>query len=78
MIVDIRVIPNAKRNEVLAASGRLKVYLTAPPIGGEANKALKEILADYFKVRKSSIRIIQGERARNKTVEIEESEGKIV
>ncbi|MEO0130396.1 MAG: DUF167 domain-containing protein, partial [candidate division WOR-3 bacterium] len=51
-IIKIRVIPNAKKNEVVKEENRLKVYLTAPPIEGKANKALIEILAEYFNVKK--------------------------
>jgi uncharacterized protein (TIGR00251 family) len=65
------VIPNAKRNMVLEEEGRLKVYLTVPPAEGRANKALIELLADHFQVKKSSIRIVKGERARDKVVQIE-------
>ncbi|MFA4835076.1 MAG: DUF167 domain-containing protein [Dehalococcoidia bacterium] len=67
----IRVIPNARKNRVLEEEGQLKVYLTAPPAEGKANKALIELLADHFKVKKSSVRIVKGEKSRNKVVEIE-------
>jgi uncharacterized protein (TIGR00251 family) len=69
--LQVRVIPNAKRNMVLEEEGRLKVYLTVPPAEGRANKALIELLADHFQVKKSSIRIVKGERARDKVVQIE-------
>ncbi len=47
-----------------------KVYLTAPPVEGKANKLLLELLAKYFNLKKSQIRIIKGGRTRDKVVQI--------
>jgi len=69
-VLNIRVIPNARQNRVLDEEGQLKVHITAPPVGGKANKALIELLADYCKVKKSSIKIVKGEKSRDKVVEI--------
>jgi uncharacterized protein (TIGR00251 family) len=66
----IRVIPKAKQNKVVVEEDRLKVYLTAPAIEGRANEALIKILADHLKVRKSEIRIIRGEKSRDKLIQI--------
>ena len=35
-----------------------KVWLTAKPIDGEANKALIEDLAEYFKIAKRNVEIV--------------------
>ncbi len=72
MLVNIKVIPKAKKIHIKQEAGRLKVYLTAPAIEGKANSALIEILADYFKVKKSSVSIIRGEKSREKVVSIGE------
>lgn len=69
-ILKIRVVPNAKQNRVLEEGGQLKVYLTVPPIEGRANKALVDFLSDHFHVKKSSVRIVKGEKFRDKVVEI--------
>ncbi len=66
----IRVIPKAKQNKVVVEEDRLKVYLTAPAIEGRANEALIKILAAHFQVRKGDIRIVKGEKSRDKIVEI--------
>ncbi|MBU4056326.1 DUF167 domain-containing protein [Patescibacteria group bacterium] len=74
--------PHAKENkvekqQVLALGGidafngnSYKVYVTAPPEDSKANKKVIELLADYFKVAKSQVKIIKGEVSRNKIVEI--------
>ncbi len=69
-IVEIKVITNARKNEVIQEGDILKVRVTAPPIEGRANQAVIELLADYFAVTKSTVRIIKGEKSKNKVVEI--------
>jgi hypothetical protein len=76
MKISVKVIPNAKQNEVvddafdLLGARILKVKVNQPPEDGKANKAVIELLAEYFKVRKSAISIIAGETSRNKIIEI--------
>jgi len=55
---------NRKQGEVW------KVYLTAPPVEGKANRALIEFLADTLKVKRSQISIIKGLKSRDKIVKI--------
>ena len=72
MIIRVRVIPNAHENDIVGRIGstvRLKV--AAPAIDGEANKELCRFLADFFEVRPRMVKIVRGERGREKTVEIE-------
>lgn len=64
------VSPSANRGESSYAES-YKVYVTAPPEDGKANKKVIEVLSEYFKVAKSQVRIIKGEISRNKIVEIE-------
>lgn len=70
-IVNIKVVPNAKKNEVIQEVDHLKIKVNAPPVEGKANKVLIEVLAEYFNVKKSAIRIIKGEKSRDKVVMIE-------
>jgi len=70
-LIEIKVIPKASRNLVKEETGRLKVYLTAAPEKNKANKALIDILASYYNVKKSRIRIVKGEHSQNKLAEIE-------
>jgi len=68
--INIRVIPRAGRNEIKQEASMLKVYLTAPPVEGKANKLLLKLLAKHFGLKKSQLRIVKGERTRDKVIQI--------
>ena len=70
MKVIVFVIPNAKKAKIEKENDRLVVHVDAPAVGGKANKRLIELLADFFKVKKSSVRILRGEKSREKLIEI--------
>ena len=71
MRIYVKVIPRSSKNLVEKISeGEYKVKLTAPPVDGEANKMLIEILAEHFDVPKSLVSIIGGKSTRKKLVEI--------
>lgn len=71
MIIDVKVIPRSKKTNVKQEPDRLKVYLTAPAIEGKANSLLIEVLADFFKVKKSAVSIIKGNKSREKVVSVD-------
>ncbi len=70
MRYNVKVITQAKKNLVKEEGDSLKVYLTVPAIEGKANKALVEILADFFKVKKRQVEITKGLKSHNKTITI--------
>lgn len=70
MKIDVKVIPNARKERVVDDGGFFKVYVTAPALDGKANKALIELLAGHFKVKKGNVMVIRGEKSREKVVEI--------
>lgn len=71
VLLSVRVQPKASRNAVvLEADGRVRVALTAPPVDGEANEALREFLAKSLGVPKRAVSLVRGERSREKTVAI--------
>jgi len=71
VILNIRVIPKASRNLIKKENDSLKAYLTQPAHHGLANKQLIELLARHLKVKKYQIKIIKGEKSRNKVIEID-------
>ena len=50
----------------------LKVYLTAVPVDGKANKELIKLLAKELNISKSRINIIRGEKNKEKIIEIDD------
>jgi uncharacterized protein (TIGR00251 family) len=71
--ISVTVKPNAKSTAVRKLTEtEYRVTLHAPAQDGKANRALIELLADYFRVPKSAITIVRGEFARNKLVKIDE------
>ena len=70
MKINIKVIPNAKKNKIVEEPGRLKVYVSSPAVDGKANGSVIEALAGHFGVKKKNITIVAGEKNREKIVEI--------
>ena len=66
--ISIRVVPNAKKSEVIVGEV-LRVRVKAPAIEGKANKELISVLSKHFKINKSKIRIVKGDKSRDKLVE---------
>ncbi len=73
-IVQIKISPNASKNEIIKDDTGIKIKLTAQPIEGKANKALIEFLSKQFKIPKTSISIIKGETSKDKTLLIKVSD----
>ena len=72
MLLEILVQPRASRAKIGPMhDGRLKVAVTAPPVDGEANAAVIELLAKELGIAKRAIAIVAGESGRRKTVRIE-------
>jgi uncharacterized protein (TIGR00251 family) len=70
--IKIKVYPKSAQSGISGIAGDvLKIKVNAPPVGGEANKELIEILSDTLRLKKTSIKIIKGHTSRNKIVEIE-------
>ena len=74
MELEVKVTPSAQKNTIHKNQDGtgLKVYLTAPALDGKANKALIEVLAEYYQVRKSQIEIIKGLKSRHKIIIIKD------
>jgi hypothetical protein len=71
MILEVRVVPQAKRNLIKKENNLLKVYLTKPAHNGQANAQLIEFLSKQLKIKKYQVRIIKGETSRQKLIEID-------
>jgi uncharacterized protein len=74
--LQIQAQPGARSTRVVGAHGvgadaRLKISLTAPPVDGKANAALRAFLADAFGVAQRNVLLLRGESGRKKVVRIE-------
>ena len=68
ILVNIKIVPNSSKNDIVLEEEFVKVKITAQPIEGKANKALVEFLSKKFKIPKTSIEIVKGETTKEKTL----------
>ena len=67
----LRIVPNAKRDEVTGEHGNaVKIKIAAPALEGKANDAVLEFLAEKLGLHRRDITLIAGEKSRDKLVEI--------
>ena len=69
VLIRVRLQPRSSRNQVEGIhQGSVKIRLTAPPVEGEANRALIEFLSGITGLRKSAFTISSGHKSRDKAV----------
>ncbi len=72
MQLRVLAVPNARTSEVVGweddpRAGRvLRVKVTAPPVEGKANAALREVLAAHFGIPRSKVVLEKGDGSRIK------------
>lgn len=72
MRVNVIVHPNSKKPRVEKdVLGQINAYVGSPPAKGKANKAVIEALSQYFRVKKSAVRLVFGQKSKLKLFEIE-------
>jgi uncharacterized protein (TIGR00251 family) len=70
MKILIKVAPNSRVEEIISNKDKFLVRVKEPAKEGKANKAVIRLLAKYFKVPQSSIRVVSGLGSKNKIIEI--------
>jgi len=69
LFLKVRLSPKSSSDKVLGLMGdRLKISIAAPPVDGQANAHLKKFLAKQFRLAKSSVTIVSGEKTKDKTI----------
>ena len=69
--LQVRVRPRARANKVEVSDlGEVRVYVTAAPEGGKANRAVIAAMAEAADVPKSRITLVRGRTSRDKVLEI--------
>ena len=70
-ILQVHVVPNARSDDVVGEhGGAVKIKLRAQPIEGKANAALLGFLAGQLKLPRKGIVLKNGEKSRDKTIQI--------
>lgn len=69
MIIYVKVFPKSGREEIVKISeNTYKVYLKKPALDNKANIELLKLLKKHFN---TSVKIIKGEKSRDKIIEIQ-------
>lgn len=71
MQINVKVITRSKVNKVEKENNIYIVKTSAVPESGKANLMAQKLLADYFSVGKSKVRILKGEKCKNKIFLVE-------
>jgi uncharacterized protein YggU (UPF0235/DUF167 family) len=69
MLLDVKVITNAKKERVICENDKYKVYVGALPEKGRANKRVLEILSGFLGDKPASFVIKKGLISAHKIIE---------
>ena len=72
MKISAKIKPNSRYREevVVGDDGSLTIYTKAPAIEGRANLAAVKLVAKYYGVAPSRVKLVRGVTSRNKIFEI--------
>jgi uncharacterized protein (TIGR00251 family) len=69
--ISVTVKPSSKSPSVTQLTeSEFRVAVREPAQDGKANRALIELLADHFRIAKSTIKIVRGHRSRHKIIDL--------
>ena len=67
----VRVQPRARRDEIAGQrAGALLVRVTAPPVEGKANEAVRRLIAKRLGVAPGNVTVVRGATSRDKLLDI--------
>ncbi len=71
LVLRLRVQPRASHPGIVGVEGeRLKLRVSAPPVDGDANRAVIELIAALVQLPRSRLSIARGTSGRNKDLRI--------
>ncbi len=70
MKIQVKVKPNSRTEGVTQEGNSFAVKVKEPPKEGKANQAVIKLLAEYFGVPRSQVRILSSFKSRSKIVEV--------
>jgi uncharacterized protein YggU (UPF0235/DUF167 family) len=72
MLIKVRAFPGEDEEEIIKKSeDSFDIKVKEKPVMGQANKGIIRVLAGYFNISESKIRLIKGFRERNKVFNIQ-------
>ena len=76
MKISVHLKPNSRHREevVVGDDGVLTIYTKAPAIEGRANVAAVKLLAKYFGVAPSKVKLLRGAASKYKVFEVDRAE----
>ena len=71
--IRVRLTPRAAREQIAAGpeAGTYSARVTAPPVDGRANDALRKLIARRAGVAPSRVAVVRGDKSRDKLVRVE-------
>lgn len=70
--IEVRLRPRGGRDELLGIrDGVLRARVSAPPVDGKANEALRKLIAKRLGVAPSRVEVVRGAKSRDKVVRVE-------
>ena len=69
-ILRVHVTPGSRREELIHQREEIRVRLTAPPVRGQANRALVKLVARALGVPGGDVEIVSGASSRRKTIRV--------
>jgi uncharacterized protein len=77
--IAVRVMPRARKDEIAGErDGALVVRVTAPPVEGKANDAVRRLLAKRLGIAPGRVSVVRGASGRDKLIEIDGMEAEAV
>ncbi|MCB9846121.1 MAG: DUF167 domain-containing protein [Phycisphaeraceae bacterium] len=71
MLLRVKAVPGSSRSAIAGRLGdRLKVRVSAPPEGGRANRAIRELLAEALGIAPAAVEVVSGHARAEKVVRI--------
>jgi uncharacterized protein len=69
--IQAKIKPNSKNEGIeMLSDGTFIIRVNRPPIEGKANERVIELLSQYFKVAKSRVQLVRGDKSKLKLFEI--------
>lgn len=78
MKISVIAHPGAKKNvvkqeqDILTGRDVYHVYTFSQPVNGDANNSIMVLLAEFFGVKKYQMRLVSGQKSKQKIIEIVE------